>query len=1504
MIIIIETNDGSSILSNNSLDTMLKIGNALSNNSEIGSKIEVSSIASVEKDAQNSLENGLISAQTQISDSLINPLSSLADNITFLKNTYKNVSDLSISLEKLAGFTDLYATLFYNFARGTFYLSNVTSAYDSYFNYSDYSLLEPYWNTSFTGPMNKIMTLQAYLGTFAYISQIRASSTIADTIINGLVFNFLNSSIYQYYKTDSQLNTTPYQISPLYQILLNLNQAWGQSFANYTTTTLSSIYGTLIGNNTITPVPSELINGSQLGMLSKLGTIAYNAFPTFANQTLTALSQSGMEQGSLSLQSFDLSSLLSLQVNDSLIEGFHLLPLGYMQLWTDIARNIFYLGNYTTAFEPYTSVYDPNYANTLSSIWLNQSSWSYDPTFTPVIFQAMNTPTGIPGVSLGNLTYNSIFNSPGTAENTVNSFSFSFLNSSVYLQYLSNPSSPNYLTSQEYLSLLTLNSSWTKIFNSLTIPNHIITNLTLSNIIGPQNAQLSLLNSLIAVTNRTFVDFAITSFNQLANNIITNNSSSTIPSEPSYGFSIPNENRLSQLTIEMAGSLYSQFNSSDLFNSTSLTPLLNTYIIPLAVPYRYNSTIPEPLLKPSVLGIINATLFNSGNNINITDFLSQGSFSGGESSLLAPYMNAIISTVNMTNIISQVYDTTIPNASISVPDIAAQTSTNIITTLHVLIPVPTLSNSLDQRKEVFEPILSGFVSSNNQTALLFVTFPGIEDRDKLNSYVEIVRTTIKDLMGSNSNYSIWVTGGIAISYDTDTSLEEDISRVDQVTVILVLALLMIVFLSFIAPIVPLAGIGMALVSALGTIYVVSTGFNFGIPSIMLSILTVVMLGAGVDYCLFVMWRYKEERQRGRNRYSSVKQSVIHAGESVASSGTTVMIGFGSLLLSSFSLLNQMGLGPMIGIGFSLLAALTLIPIGLYLFGDKLFWPRNFRKNYEKKLDQLGIDREQLKSNPESIKPTNNNHLKQPFLRKMAKFTVKHPIIIITLFVIFSLPFLYGVSQIQVSYDSVDFLPQGVEAVTGLQQLQGKFSLGQIFPVEVVLNFASPISDSPNAPFYNQTKLNYIEDFVNALYSRFKTTSNGNVWIDQINTITRPYGIPINTSEPLDQITLAQMQQFIGPTSNTTVIVNIEVGKEVEPIGPDALALVGQIREWRSTYQGPGHNQFDVLVGGNVSQFYEISNIINHESLFLVAAVMIGIFVVLFFITGSIFTPIRLELTILLSIVISLGAVQFYFVDFLGQGIPWMIPIMLFVLIFGLGMDYDIFIVTRMREEVAVRGATDEEAIITALEKTGTIITAAGIIMGTSLGSLFLASSNILKIMGFAFFFAIIIDATLIRQLLVPAMMVLAKKANWWNPIKRFQRVPSDEERARLRQIHNHRFEYDLIFNDLTDDELRYYEKDFKKDKKVIQHQREKIIGLMQKYWKADKRELRRMASQIDQINNIIHNITSKYESFRPQIQEALDIWIEDNTKSLSEVKALLNQISEGISSRENLILGL
>ena len=145
-----------------------------------------------------------------------------------------------------------------------------------------------------------------------------------------------------------------------------------------------------------------------------------------------------------------------------------------------------------------------------------------------------------------------------------------------------------------------------------------------------------------------------------------------------------------------------------------------------------------------------------------------------------------------------------------------------------------------------------------------------------------------------------------------------------------------------------------------------------------------------------------------------------------------------------------------------------------------------------------------------------------------------------------------------------------------------------------------------------------------------------------------------------------------------------------------------------------------------------------------------------------FTPLRLVFTLLMSISWTLAAFILVFQDWMQASVSWILPIILFCVLMGLGVDYDIFLVSRIREEV-LKGKSDEEAIVTAVESTGTIITLCGAVMASAFGSMLLSSMLEMKEFGFVLCLAIILDATLMRLVIVPSIMVLMKKYNWWMP---------------------------------------------------------------------------------------------------------------------------------------------
>jgi len=240
--------------------------------------------------------------------------------------------------------------------------------------------------------------------------------------------------------------------------------------------------------------------------------------------------------------------------------------------------------------------------------------------------------------------------------------------------------------------------------------------------------------------------------------------------------------------------------------------------------------------------------------------------------------------------------------------------------------------------------------------------------------------------------------------------------------------------------------------------------------------------------------------------------------------------------------------------------------------------------------------------------------------------------------------------------------------------------------------------------------------------------------------------------------------------NRTVL--LQVVFQDEPFTTRSIHTVDEIRDL--TKDGSALPAGAIgLVGGSTSGMADVARIVADDFFTMRIVVLIGIFMVLMFVLGSLLIPMRLILTVLLSVTWTIAMTMIVFQVVNGVPVLWMMPLMLFVIAMGLGMDYDIFLTTRIREEVA-KGATDEKAIMTAVERTGGIITACGLVMAGAFGSMLLSSTALLQEFGFGLSFAILLDAMIVRIYLVPAIMLMLQKWNWYAP-GRLQRMRKDEK---------------------------------------------------------------------------------------------------------------------------------
>ncbi|MCL2295483.1 MAG: MMPL family transporter, partial [Methanomassiliicoccaceae archaeon] len=287
---------------------------------------------------------------------------------------------------------------------------------------------------------------------------------------------------------------------------------------------------------------------------------------------------------------------------------------------------------------------------------------------------------------------------------------------------------------------------------------------------------------------------------------------------------------------------------------------------------------------------------------------------------------------------------------------------------------------------------------------------------------------------SVSGVTTFVTGAPAIVYDTEVAASEDISKIDIFSVLMILILVGLFFRSFVTSAMPPLTIGAAFGVTLCLMFFIGSILDIIYMTEM--ILLVSMLGAGCDYCIFILARYREERVHGAEHETAVKRAITWAGESITTSGLAVVIGFGAMSICSFSMISSMGVMLAVGIIIALAAALTLITSMLALFGEKLFWPtkmESFReggkaeKGWHGKMSRLG----------------------HGYFTKSVNASIKHAKLIIAVAVLFTVPAAYIMTTSDSTYDMISSMSTG-EGIDGLNEMEQYTNGGMIMPNYVVL----------------------------------------------------------------------------------------------------------------------------------------------------------------------------------------------------------------------------------------------------------------------------------------------------------------------------------------------------------------------------------------------------------------------------------------------------------------------
>jgi RND superfamily putative drug exporter len=540
------------------------------------------------------------------------------------------------------------------------------------------------------------------------------------------------------------------------------------------------------------------------------------------------------------------------------------------------------------------------------------------------------------------------------------------------------------------------------------------------------------------------------------------------------------------------------------------------------------------------------------------------------------------------------------------------------------------------------------------------------------------------------------------------------------------------------------------------------------------------IAVAIDYNLFSLVRFKEEFHKRKAigltenkwskddiRHAELESSAIMnktAGNAVMYSGITVLIGFVSLLVLQSDFSNGMALAVSMVVIFSIITARTLTPAILGLFGRYIDWPNITTRSNQ------------------AIKDQQDKKVIKTIWTKWSNLVMKNAFPFLILGIIIILPVTFLALQTNLGFDTVKNLPRGTESRDGFEVLSEKFDLGSANPYEVIINTKKENGVfNPYVILATNELAKWAFDYSETLNNKnltFKTISSYSVYTNTTSGELKLYS-PSEIDFYLNYAPIGARKSFrefiIDPyvnTQNTTQINNtllIKLTSNLDQGSNEAWHLVVKIRE-------KAHELFDklgaeVFVFGFAASFYDTQQSIYGDTPLMLTVAVILIFIALMILFRSILLPAKAIITISGSILFSLGALVYVFQqgNFLWvvnaeqvDGITFFIPVFLFTIVLGLGMDYSIFIISRIREEY-IKGADPHDAVGIGLSKTANVVTSAATVMIATFIVFALAPILFLKTMGVAMSVAIFIDATVSRMILLPSAMALAGRWNWYLP---------------------------------------------------------------------------------------------------------------------------------------------